>query len=58
MKCYHKVYMHNNKKTQVLYWGPITKKESYKEFVKLRDSDIWDCIVVDDITEEEFKKRK
>ena len=55
---YHKVYMHNNKITKTIFWKCKTKNEAHKKFVKLRDSDKWDCIVVDDITEKEFNKQQ
>jgi len=54
---YHRVYVHNKKQTKNIYWKCKTKNESTKKFRKLRDSDIWDCIVVDDITEQEYKNK-
>jgi len=55
--CFHKVYMHNGKKTETWYWGYYPKRLVDKEFKELVDSGNWDCIVVDDITKKEFDKR-
>ena len=58
MKCFHSVYLTKHKTTKTIYWGYITKREANKRFKELVESDQWDCIVVDDITEQEYKKQK